>query len=78
MASLLLPLNNPELFLFQAQKVKSNDIKQMLDSVKFFTLGRQVLMVHIESEIRHLIDYPATSKQTENCLVDPELLHMDG
>lgn len=28
-------------------------------------------MVHIESEIRHFDD-PATCKQTENCLVDPE------
>lgn len=31
-------------------------------------------MVHIESEIRHLDD-PATSTQTENCLVDPECHH---
>lgn len=54
MASLLLPLNQSRTF-FQAQKVKSNDIKQMLDSInkKVFTLGHQVLMVHIESEIRH-------------------------
>lgn len=54
--------------------MKNDDIKQMLHSInkKFFRLlGHKNLMVHIESEIRHFDD-PATCKQTENCLVDPE------
>ena len=71
MAILLLPLN-PE--LYQAQKVKNNNIEQMLDSINtvFQTLRHTGLMVHSESELRHF-DYRATPKQTENCLVDPEL-----
>lgn len=78
MASLLLPLNQSRT-LFQAQQEKSNDIKQMLDSInkKFFRLLVKFLGFTLNQRL-DTFDYPATSKQTENCLVAAELLQMDG
>lgn len=59
--------------------MKSNDIKQMLDSInkKFFRLLVKFLGFTLNQRL-DIFDYPATSKQTENCLVAAALLQMDG
>lgn len=60
---------------FSGSKVKSNGIKQMLDSMnkKFFRLLVKKILWFTMNQRFDIFDYPATSKQTENCLVDPEL-----
>lgn len=53
----------------------------MLDSVnkKFFRLLLVIKFLWFTLNQRlDIFDYPATSKQTENYLVGPELLQMDG